>query len=537
MKNKNRWCIIVLIIFISIILINRVPLIVYILKNNLANVVENTQKPELNTIQVDETTQKSEKFSKNNNISFNSLEESSLLTTGLEIIGLAIAVWTGVSIINAVEKREVEEMKEELSDIINHMENKNKNEFLLELLKTDKDEMSRYYYRKFKEENAPFSELITVEHMFNEIYSMHSNGSMSKEQIIKETEELENIIEEILENDNKKSKKVKTRLVIDYLKFRKAEGLFYRGYALMDKKEYEQAYKTYDDATKIYLEIMCNFNIKFPKYEDISMLDENFWTKKVHKYYNDYELFAYWANTIGEAYGNMVLAVIKNKKDTAEEVAKKAVFYSKLAVNCAEMYDINKNVYYKNLACNYERRECTQSKAPCFESKEALEYYKKTFDLTINQPQLSKEQIGKVYYTYLAYANKYIRNKLNLDFKKSEIIPKNELDNLKVSSDTIAYIDEMNKIASIAIIDDIRKSSNIVMYGFVNGYIALLKQIKNKEYKVNTADKEENAYIDKIFIKDKDYYLKEMKWSKDTLELMNIHDAYYDELIKLSEIF
>lgn len=531
MKKKNRWCITVLIIFLSIILINKVPVIVYILKDNLANVEENTEEDEVTEVEEDtvqESKQKSETISKNREINFNSIEENSLLTTGLEIIGLAIAVWTGVSIINAVEKHEVEEMKEELSDIINRMENKNKNEFLLELLKTDKDEMSRYYYRKFKEENVSFSELITVEHMFNKIYDMHSNGSISEDQIIQETEELEKIIEEILENNNKKSKKNKTRLVTNYLKFRKAEGLFYRGYALRDKKEHEEAYEIYDKATKIYLEIIGDFNIKFPKYEDISTLDENFWAKKVNSYYNNYELFAYWANTIGEAYGNMALATIISNKNTAEEVAKKAVFYGKLSVDCAEKHDIKKNVYYKNLACNYERMERAQTNDACVESKEALDYYKKTFELTINQPQLSKEQMGKVYYTYLAYTNKYIRNKLNLESKENEITFKEELDSLKVSADTIKYIDEMHKIALIAIIDDIRKSSNIAMYGFVNGYIALLKQIKNTEDK---------ADIDKIFIKDKDYYLKEMKWSKDTLELMNIYDNYYDELTKLSKIF
>lgn len=39
----------------------------------------------------------------------------------------------------------------------------------------------------------------------------------------------------------------------------------------------------------------------------------------------------------------------------------------------------------------------------------------------------------------------------------------------------------MNKIALIAINDDIRRSSNIAMYGFANGYVALLKQMKNNK--------------------------------------------------------
>ena len=334
-KTTRIWCAIIVIIFLIIIVLNEIPMIIYIM--------ENKSEPDINTTK--------------------SISESSLSTIGLEVIGLAITVWTGLNIINAVSRQEVNKLKEELNNIINRMEDKNKNEFLLELLKTDTDEMSRYYYRKFKEESIAFSEIIIVEQMFNKVYEMHSNGSMDNEIIIKEVEELEKIIKEKLENINTRYKK---RLVKNYLEFRKAEILFYKGYALSDEEEIEKAYESYDKATKIYFKLISDLDIKFPKYKSVDKLN----TKKINKYYNNYELFAYFANTIGEAYGNMVLNCPESEKDNIKDVAEKAVFYSKLAVECAKEYEINKEVYYKNLGCNYERKERINPNY-CCNSKEA----------------------------------------------------------------------------------------------------------------------------------------------------------------------
>ena len=119
----------------------------------------------------------------------------------------------------------------------------------------------------------------------------------------------------------------------------------------------------------------------------------------------------------------------------------------------------------------------------------------------------------KVYYTYLTYSNKYIKNKLQLDYANVTTI----LDKQN-TNDIIEKIDEMNKIALIAINDDIRRTSNIAMYGFVNGYIAVLKQIKN------------NEEIDKRFIENRKYYLEKMKWSISTLDIMMINDNFYEQL-------
>ena len=48
---------------------------------------------------------------RSNKVLFNEIAENDIITTGLTIIGLAIAVWTGLNISNAVSRREVEELK------------------------------------------------------------------------------------------------------------------------------------------------------------------------------------------------------------------------------------------------------------------------------------------------------------------------------------------------------------------------------------------------------------------------------------------
>lgn len=80
---------------------------------------------------------------KSNKVLFNEIAENDIVTTGLTIIGLAIAVWTGLNISNAVSRREVEELKiktenlqkqsDELTKIYDSLESLNRKEFFKEL--------------------------------------------------------------------------------------------------------------------------------------------------------------------------------------------------------------------------------------------------------------------------------------------------------------------------------------------------------------------------------------------------------------------
>lgn len=564
--NAKIWCAIVAIIFISVILLNRIPMIIYVLKNNSTKLEENTQQVE-STVQVSESNDKKSEESKQEledadkepeekglisvenksnleatfpktEIAFETLEESSLLTTGLEIIGLAIAVWTGLNIVNLVSRNEVNKVKEDLSkireqsdktredlneinknkdelnEIINNIENKNKDEFLSELLKTDEDEMSRYYYKKFKNEKVSFSKLVEIEHLFNKIHEMHSSKNVNLEQMSREINELKLKIEEAKDYIYNISKKNKPILLENYFKFREAEGLFYIGYEINNS---EEKYNKYEKAVSLYLDTVKELDIEFPEYKPSLITNINFWEKDVNKYYNNTELFAYFANTIGESYGNMALANPESKKNNIEDIAKRAIFYGKLAVDCAKKHNVNKEVYYKNLGCNYERLERIETNNSVHNSIETLDNYRKAFELTINKPQLSKNQMWRYYFTYLTYLNKYIKYKLNLDLTSKSSIKKNL--SVEDTSDIIERIDEMYKVSAVAVADDIRRTSNIAMYGFANAYISLLKE-KQKN----------NKKIDETFLDNKDYYLEKMKWSIDTMKIMNIKDDYFKQL-------
>lgn len=126
----------------------------------------------------------------------NSVEkyEADLMASGLAIIGIAISVWAGLNIANAIEKKEVEDIKgllEKLSKEISNKSNEinntkksiemaenrvktinsqvdllrnekqllNYNVFLQELLSTGYDMMSKYFYNKFSEDNIDWKEL------------------------------------------------------------------------------------------------------------------------------------------------------------------------------------------------------------------------------------------------------------------------------------------------------------------------------------------------------------------------------------------
>ena len=92
--------------------------------------------------------------------------EATLLASGLSIIGMAISVWTGLNIVNAIEKKDVEQVQQQLAQTeqtikwisretrdVKIIEKEQKEIyrglFLQELLRTNHDAMSRYFYDLF----------------------------------------------------------------------------------------------------------------------------------------------------------------------------------------------------------------------------------------------------------------------------------------------------------------------------------------------------------------------------------------------------
>ena len=529
-KYKNLFAIFIVILFTVIILLNAIFMVntqrIYLSKTNE---ITETIKNNLNQQDKNNLNEQTQNDSiKITGISFEPIAESNLLTTGLEMIGLAIAVWTGLNIANAISRKEVDEQKakidelekrtnelqnqnkrareemekglkeiqdenEELSEIHNNnINNMNKNEFLKELLKSNNDVMSRFFYEKFSQMNANediFYKLLLIEQLFAQIYYIHTSDNNDFLKYL--TEKMEEKINDILSSEVQ----VNNKDITNYLKFRKAEGLFYRGYVLDGE---EEIYKAYITAIKIYKEISEYF---------IKNFEEVIENKGKKISIEDYEVFAYYANTLGEGYSK----ILQKCPEYAEidEIGENAKFYCELTIKYAKKND--REVYYRNLGCAYERLEKAKRNSFKMYNEEILENYEKAFKLTINNPQMSRKQMGNVYHAYLSYLNGYIQNKLEID-SPEKIDINNILNKLNENENNniIECIDKIYEVVYVAIVDDIRKSLNVIMYGLANGYVAL-KQINDRKI----------AKVSNYNIND---YLEKMQWAIDTLTLMGIYD-------------
>jgi len=158
--------------------------------------------------------------------SFDRKAEATLLASGLSIIGIAISVWAGLNIVNALERKDVEEVRNSLKETKEEIESANKDIemakeniesiaedaekfkeqvliekqelemikvvqkelyhgfFLQELLRTNHDAMSRYFYNLFAKNEflsiAEYSHLLLVEQYFSQVYLQYSERTANK---------------------------------------------------------------------------------------------------------------------------------------------------------------------------------------------------------------------------------------------------------------------------------------------------------------------------------------------------------------------
>lgn len=327
----------------------------------------------------------------NNPATIQSIYSATFFTDGLTLIGLAISVWAGLNIANAIERRELDKNKrdvdklkkrtnkitKDISPIQKNIENISNTLWFLfenELLKTRDDEASLYLYSIFtKKANNKSSvfistlpDLIVIEQLFNQVYSLHDSKQELNEEINqrgkKGLETIEECFGRIQDNGDKD--------IINYLKYRKAELCFYLGYSTKDLGYVYDYYKTAGD---LYIELHESFKAFLPEYNDDFLIRDN-----INKYIpvfgknneNDLKLSIYFANSICEAYSRILLCVdeksLKNEevqytKDgreikDLEEITKKAIFYGCCSTKWANDI-VNNEVYYRNLGCAYERYE------------------------------------------------------------------------------------------------------------------------------------------------------------------------------------
>lgn len=259
--------------------------------------------------------------------------QSALLTNGISIIGMAVAVWAGLSIFNAIEKEKVDYLYREFEKIAPDAEKiidsytsqleANYNAFLFTISETN-DIMCEYLHNQIKTLkgriyysndlpalNSILSFCNQIEKMFRRVYSKHYNlDYKSKDEFYDDI--IDNIDSAlVILSDSKINEKIKC-ILERYLKIKKGEIYFYYGYVLNEKKIENLSYekkarivsrfeKSIDLFYECFPEYRFNCNVQPQIIEDLN-LKVNVPIK------NDLRFYLYLNNTFGEAYSKMIEA-------------------------------------------------------------------------------------------------------------------------------------------------------------------------------------------------------------------------------------
>lgn len=498
---------------------------------------------------------------------------STLLTDGLAIIAIAISVWAGLNIANAVERKELDETNEK----IKAAEEKIKNEgaklnqtstqlrrlrfentllhkeseelenkiqplaestqsvqkslsFMFEnaLLQTVGDEASKYLYQAFLQLDTAqshkcekyYPDMVLIEQIFAQQLKIHTSDQLKIEELEAIVNDGIQIIDSILGENLEKAKNIELGLVVTYLKYRKAEFCYYLGYITSDHQKY---YNYFTKAAELYLQVYPDFHAFVPQYTSQSEIPEY---KRDSKYR---DISMYFMNSIGDAYSRFILyaklswqITTKSGKllDTAEliDMGKKAVFYCSCAAkwtNPSEKHE----VYYRNLGCAYERLERQEGELGKY-YKEIIYNYSKAFESIANDNTHSY-RIQSVYSTLIQYLKKYLDNilKINDIFYESSILEKERIDLVELDTEKLEYLKKLYFTTEFAKSDNHRKTLQYCVNGLTFTIIIL--------YKI-----EKDVTVEEICDLSIEECLKAIKDDILILEMMGANDDYSKELFR-----
>jgi len=282
------------------------------------------------------------------------ITESSLLANGIAIIGIAVAVWTGLNIVNTLERREFEKLKEQTNIVANEYLSLSRKlidreckyntaeqaKWINELSKTANDTGTRKLINLINsyipEETISITELVEVERYFSLVYNLHNSSYKRDLSLLSFAQKGINIINKYLKISTKPE-------LITYLNFRKAEFYFYSGYCL----EGIEKRKAFEKAIPIYFEISDEIGANLPQFVEVENISEIFY----ERCNTNTEISAYICNTIGEACSKIIEGLEKSHP-LLIEYGPKAIFYCAYAVKWSEC-----ELYLRNLGCAIERNK------------------------------------------------------------------------------------------------------------------------------------------------------------------------------------
>lgn len=306
--------------------------------------------------------------------------ESSIISSGITIIGVVITVWTGLNIVNILDKRYFDNLEQDVSNLnakvtqlnqeatdyknkifsLNNELERQENERKKAQIRTDKmrllqemyitlsDESTKILITKIESDKSdiPYLKLVEIEQKYRSVYQAHQDKFFMNYQLIKIADEGIGLAQEVIQTNTKND----NRTLEVYLNYRIAEFNFYKGYCVnIERKE------CYENSIKIYFDYYSDFGAQVPKFDDNFVYSKNSFVKPFVADENR-TITAYMCNSIGESYSKILQ--IKNEltknnlcsKFYIQEMERKAVFYCL----CAN-YLVAKSVYKRNLGYVLER--------------------------------------------------------------------------------------------------------------------------------------------------------------------------------------
>lgn len=324
--------------------------------------------------------------------------QSTILSDGIAIIGLAVAVWTGLNIANLIEKREVDKLQQRVRELNEEIKERwlqqnqvEKDRLLHEMLATSKDEATNELIKIFSELPAeseiPFLRLLDVEQKFRNVYELHRSEFNQDENLCEIANGGISFANEIL----KYVKEPKAEL---YLRFRIAEFHFYMGYCYLGRKRLEH----FRTAIEKYEELANGFYAYVPEFVSSEVYPNiNYLPCKKNR-----SISAYFCNTLGEAYSEIErekkqLLAEGVSEDELKSYGLKAVFYCAYANKL-----VTNSVYKRNLGCAIER------------TYDAIEYYEELEEIYSTALMLSHKNVSN-FKTLVSLYDKYVNYILHIE--------------------------------------------------------------------------------------------------------------------------
>ena len=361
------------------------------------------------------------------------LIEGSFISTGLAIIACAISVWAGLNIANSIDKKTIEEINRKIQDQEKmaldtgrkikfgrisaknlEMELSNwerttldmeKSIFLREILNTESDVLSRYFYREFSAKDFATSNelaiLMRIEQIFSKVYFLHSSSYFADQVLISQAEQGLLLLNNINSNDS---------LIQLFLKWKKADFLFYKGYCLKQ----ENKKNSFLEAIQIYKKLCDEFHVRLPAYKP-----DNY-TEFKHAFTSIEGIDIYIINSIGESYSKLAHSVYVDGVTSAEliDYAKQAIFYCGIVVSlCENSPEYVNEVYYRNLGCAYERLAVLYGTNGRQFASEIISCYQKAYQWMLcpnNSQKMIPKRMEYIYHTLLSYYERHIRSLLQM---------------------------------------------------------------------------------------------------------------------------